>query len=110
MIGQNSLAFDRWFLNGVLFRHELGSIPRRIHIDTYQTAKGRLGMGASMANLLDMAKLGTKDAPSKHDWREANIGDPEAVARIRERCEKDVIATAKLWQKLKPTYMERFGR
>lgn len=110
LIGHNSLAFDRWFLNGVLFRQNLGSIPRRIHIDTYQTAKGRLGMGASMKNLVDIMREGSKDAPSKHDWRDANIGDPAAVARIVERCESDILLTARMWARLKSTYMERFGR
>lgn len=110
LIGHNSLAFDRWFVNGVLFRHNLPLIPKRIHIDTYQTAKGRIGMGASMKNLVDIMQIGSKDAPSKHDWREANHDDPDALARITERCESDVILTAAMWRKLKPIYFERFGR
>lgn len=110
IIGQNHLAFDRHFLDGVLFRNDQQCVPRRILIDTMQTAKGKFAMGVSMANMLDVWHLGKKDAPDKDDWRRANHGDPAALARITERCEQDVIATAALWRKLKPVYMERFGR
>lgn len=110
IIGQNHLAFDRHFLDGVLFRNSLPVVPKRILIDTYQTAKGKFAMGSSMANMLDIWHLGKKDAPDKDDWRKANHGDKEALERITQRCETDVQATAALWRKLKPVYMDSKGR
>ena len=111
LIGHNSLAFDRHFLNGVCFRHGLGLVPKKVmHIDTYQTARGALGMGGSMRNLVDVFGLGAKDAPAKQEWREANAGDPESIARIRERCESDVVMTGRLWQRLKPVFLAKWGK
>lgn len=110
IIGQNHVGFDRHFLDGVLFRNRLPLLPRRILIDTYQTAKGQLGMGASMRNLVDIMGIGEKDAPSKDDWRKANHGDKEALERIKVRCESDVYMTAAMWKRLKPLYMDRKGR
>ena len=110
LIGQNHLAFDRHFLDGVLFRYKQEPVPKRILIDTYQTAKGQFTMGASMRNLVDIMGLGAKDVPSKDDWRKANHGDEESLARIRERCESDVRLTNEMWNRLKPTYMRRWGR
>ena len=110
IIGQNHLAFDRHFLDGVLFRNDLELLPKRILLDTYQIAKGKFAMSASMKNMLDIWGLGTKDAPDKAMWRLANHGDKEALKRIRERCESDVEATARLWEKLKPVYMQWYGR
>jgi len=110
IIGQNHLAFDRHFLDGVLFRYGEELVPKRILIDTFQTAKGKFAMGSSMANMLDVWQLGSKDAPNKEDWRKANHGDKEALERITARCESDVAATAALWRKLKPVYFEHKGR
>lgn len=110
IIGQNHIGFDRHFIDGVLFRHGLPLLQNRILIDTYQTAKGKLAMGASMKNLVDIMHLGSKDAPSKDDWRNANHGDIEALTRITERCESDVDLTAKMWARLKPIYMQKYGR
>src|SRR3990167_848974 len=70
LIGHNSIAFDRNWLNGVMIRHELPFVPRRIHIDTYQVAKGKLQFQSySLANIADVLGLGSKDEPSKNDWR-----------------------------------------
>lgn len=110
IIGQNSLAFDRHFLDGVLMRNNLDLLPKRILIDTMQTAKGKFAMGVSMANMLDVWHLGKKDSPDKTDWRLSSIADGDSLARIAERCERDVEDTAALWRKLKPVYMERWGR
>ena len=110
IIGHNHIGFDRHFLDGVLFRCGLPIVPNRILIDTYQTAKGKLGMGSSMKNLVDIFHIGEKDAPSKDDWRLANHGDIAALDRIKVRCESDVDMTAKMWQKLKPLYMQKHGR
>ena len=110
IIGQNHVGFDRHFIDGVLFRHNQELLKRRILIDTYQTAKGKLGMGASMRNLVDIMHLGAKDAPSKDDWRMAGQGDKEALKRITERCESDVRMTNDMWNRLKPLYMNSYGR
>ena len=110
VIGQNHIGFDRHFLDGVLFRNGLDLLPRRILIDTYQTAKGKLAMSASMKNMVDIMHLGEKDAPSKDDWRLANNGDKAALERIKERCESDVLMTAGMWRKLKPLYLNFYGR
>lgn len=109
IIGQNHKAFDRHFIDGVLFRYKEQLLPKRILIDTYQTAKGYLAMGASMGNLVDIMGVGKKDAPSKDDWRKANIGDADALERIEKRCVSDVQMTAKMWKRLKPVYMLRHG-
>lgn len=110
IIGQNHIGFDRHFIDGVLFRSNLPLLENRILIDTYQTAKGKLGMGASMRNLVDIMHLGAKDAPSKDDWRNANSGDKEALERITARCESDVRMTNDMWNRLKPLYMSKYGR
>ena len=112
IIGQNHKAFDQKFLQGVMLRHRIddGILPKRILIDTYQTGKGSFGMGMGMANVLDVFGLGKKDAPEKGDWREANHGDAAALARIRTRCETDVVNTAKMWALFKPTYFHKYGR
>jgi DNA polymerase III alpha subunit (gram-positive type) len=112
IIGQNHKAFDQKFLQGVMLRHGImdGILPKRILIDTYQTGKGSFGMGMSMGNVVDVLGIGKKDAPEKGDWREANTGDPEALARIRTRCESDVVMTGEMWRRLKPTYMVKYGR
>lgn len=110
IIGQNHVGFDRHFLDGVLFRNQLPMLQKRILIDTYQTAKGKLAMGTSMRNMVDIMGLGAKDAPTKEAWRLANHGDHDSLARIKERCVADVILTAKMWDRLKPLYFERFGR
>lgn len=110
IIGQNHVGFDRHFINGVLFRHKLPLLEKRMLIDTYQTAKGQFAMSASMANLVDIMGIGKKDAPSKEDWRSANHGDKQALERITKRCESDVRLTAEMWNRLKFLYMQRHGR
>lgn len=112
IIGQNHKAFDQKFLQGVMLRHKIdhGILPRRILIDTYQVGKGNFGMGMGMSNVVDVLGIGKKDAPEKGDWREANHGDADAIARVRKRCESDVRMTADMWRELKPTYMLKYGR
>ena len=110
IIGQNHIGFDRHFLDGVLFRNKLELLPRRILLDTYQIAKGKLAMSASMRNMVDIMQIGEKDAPSKEDWRLANNGDKAALERIKQRCESDVVMTAAMWQRLKPLYLNFYGR
>ena len=104
LIGHNSLAFDRHFLNGVLFRHGERMCQKRIHWDTMQVAKGKLSMGVSMANLADILLNDNKDKPSKHEWRQANLLDEDALKRLRQRCEEDVRLTADMWNRLKPIF------
>lgn len=110
VIGQNHIGFDRHFVDGVLFRNNLDLLPRRVLLDTYQIAKGKLAMSASMRNMVDIMHLGEKDAPSKDDWRLANNGDKEALERIKQRCESDVMMTAGMWKRLKPLYLSHYGR
>lgn len=110
IIGQNHISFDRHFIDGVLFRYNEALLPKRVLIDTYLTAKGNFRMGSSMANMVDIFHIGTKDAPSKDMWREANHGDKEALERITKRCETDVEMTAALWRRLKPIYLNKYGR
>ena len=110
VIGQNHIGFDRHFIDGVLFRYRMPLLQNRILIDTYQVAKGKFAMSASMRNMVDIMHLGVKDAPSKDDWREANHGDKEALKRITERCESDVRMTNDMWNRLKPVYMMKHGR
>lgn len=112
IIGQNHKAFDQKFLQGVMLRHGInnGILAPRILIDTYQTGKGSFDMSMSMANLVDILGIGSKDAPEKSQWREANHGDPKAMERIKQRCISDVRMTAEIWNKLKPTYMRKYGK
>src|SRR3990167_9810077 len=59
-IGHNSDAWDKNFINGVLIRHKLSKLPKRIHIDTLQVARyGMKGLlqSLSMENLADYFKL-----------------------------------------------------
>lgn len=112
LIGHNIKAFDRNFLNGVCARHQLPIMPKRSYIDTMLIARYALKgkIGSSMANLADVLGLPIpKDAPSKNDWREYIGGDPDAVARITERCELDVLVNAMLWERLAPYWYEWRG-
>lgn len=112
LIGHNIKAFDRNFLNGVCARSELPIMPKRTYIDTMLIAryglKGKIG--SSMANLADVLGLPIpKDAPSKNDWRLYIGGDPDAVGRITERCELDVIVNYHIWLRLRDFWYEWKG-
>jgi hypothetical protein len=111
LIGHNSQAFDKNFMNGVRARHGLEHLPPRFHIDTYQVARnGFKGLlqSYSMENLADFFRLPIqKDKPSKHDWRQANLLDEESVSRIATRCVEDVRVNALLWEKMRP-YWQRW--
>ena len=112
IIGHNVKAFDRNFLSGVCARHDLPQVPKRTYLDTMLIARHGLKgkIRASMANLADVLGLPIpKDSPSKNDWRLYIGGDPDAIARITERCELDVIVNALLWDKLKRYYYEWKG-
>ena len=105
LIGHNSVAFDKNFVNGVLARYLISPLPKRIHLDTMMAARygGKFLMqSVSMANLADIFRLPIqKDKPSKHDWREGNLLNPDSLNRIKKRCKSDVKITAMLWDKLK---------
>ena len=113
LIGFNSMAFDRNWLQGVSARHGYGPLPIRFHIDCLQVArhgmKGQL-QSNSLENLADFFGVGVKDKPSKHEWREANSLDPEALVAIRQRCESDVVLTAAVWQCLRPYWLNWKGQ
>ena len=113
LIGHNSLAFDKNFLNGVLARYGHDPIPKRVHWDTYQIARngGKFKARYSLKNLADFFRLPeTKDEPSKHDWRLFIAGDADAVARIVERCEADVRVTGMLFHRIRPALMAWKGQ
>lgn len=105
LIGHNTKAFDRNFLNGVLARHGLQPLPKRQHLDTYLIARyGLKGLlqSNSMDNLADFFQLDrSKYKPSKHDWRDVLV-DPESLEEIRIRCEEDVLLNLELWYALRP--------
>ena len=107
IIGHNVKAFDRNFLNGVLARHYLPPVPKRHYIDTMLAhqygVKGKIGN--SMANIADVYGLPIpKDSPSKNDWRLYIGGDPDAIARITERCELDVVVNGLIWSEVVRDY------
>ena len=108
LIGHNTLGFDTGFLRGRLAIHGRSDVtlPKRQHWDTYQIARhGFKGkpQGYSLENLADFFRLPVqKDKPSKHDWAASIILDEEAIIRIAERCEADVIVNALLWEALRP--------
>ena len=105
-IGHNSKAFDRNFINGVLIRHKLPKLPKKMHIDTLEVARyGMKGLlqSLSMDNLADYFRLPIqKDKPSKHSWRGSNNMEKPSIKRIRQRCIEDVKVNVLLWDKLKP--------
>ena len=114
LIGHNTKAFDTHFIRGRLAAQQIDrELPKRHHIDTMLVArygfKGR-PQGNSLENLLDFFRCGTqKDHPSKYEWADSIIGDPEAIRRIAHRCEEDVRGTAQLWYKLRPYYHQWKG-
>lgn len=111
LIGHNSVAFDRNYVNGVLTRHKMKRLPTRWHLDTMHIAKGKLlWQSVSLENLADVLGVGKKDKPSKNDWREANILDEAALKRLRTRCEADVRVTGAVFVALKDLWHERYGR
>jgi DNA polymerase elongation subunit (family B) len=115
LIGHNTIGFDMGFLRGRLAIHGLTTpLPRRQHWDTYQIArhgfKGRT-QGYSLENLADFFRLPVgKDKPSKHDWAASIILDEDAIERITERCEADVLVNAYLWEALRPYHHLWKGR
>jgi len=113
LIGHNETAFDRHFIDGVLTRHGLPPLPRRIHIDTYQTARhgwGGIPSSYSLRNLSAFFGLSEeKESLGKEYWRTA-LTDPESMRLLLEHCEADVRVTALLWEKLRPFYMGWRGR
>src|SRR3990167_2947934 len=114
LMGHNSDAFDKNYLNGLLARYNMERLPKRIHLDTLQAARygGKfLYQSLSMDNLADIFDLPIKKLkPSKHDWREGNLLDPRAIRILRKRCVEDVRVTALLWNKLKPYYYSWRGK
>ena len=111
LIGHNSIAFDRNFINGVLLRYRLPLLPKRILIDTYQAVKGRLRYSShSLEALGDALGVGKKDHPERKDWREANILTPAAVERLVTRCKEDVKLNGAVWAAVRELYHERWGR
>lgn len=113
LIGHNTLGYDKNYLNGIRFRMGLPALPKRFHIDTMQVAKngvkGRL-QSVSLANLIDIRGIGSKDHPSKDDWRESHALDLDSLKRIQVRCESDVRATAALFGDLKDHWHNWVGR
>ena len=116
LIGHNTLGFDTGFLRGRLAIHGRSDVqlPRRQHWDTYQIARhGFKGkpQGYSLENLADFFRLPVqKDKPSKHDWAASIILDEDAILRIAERCEADVVVNALLWEALRPYHHQWKGR
>lgn len=114
LVGHNTLAFDTAFLNGVLRRNREERLPRRLHLDTLSIARygGKWALQSnSLANLADFLGLAAdKDRPSKHSWREANLLDPDAVERIRDRCEADLFLNAEVWHELRHAWFHWRGR
>lgn len=105
IIGHNSVAFDKNFVNGVLARYGRDPLPKKIQADTYLIARyGFKGLlqSYSLENVADFFRLGKKDRPSKHDWRESVVLDEDAIDRIADRCEADVRLNAQVFEKLKP--------
>ena len=112
LIGHNSTAFDRHYVNGVLFRLGEDPLPPRLHLDTYQIYRSAklLYQSGSLKNLANVFKLPEKkDEPAKEVWREANLLDEESLARLRGRCESDVRVQAALWRELKPAWLRWKG-
>lgn len=115
LIGHNTLGFDQGFLRGRLAIHDMDiTLPKRQQWDTYLIARhGFKGkpQGYSLENLADFFRLPVgKDKPSKHDWAASIILNAEAIDRIVERCEADVVVTALLWAKLRRFFHEWRGR
>jgi len=106
LIGQNSKAFDKNFLNGVLARYSLPFLRARFHIDTYEVARYGMKGLLSSSSLDGLAQFfgvdEQKDKPNKSDWRRAFALDEKSVKRIAERCISDVRVTALIFDKLKP--------
>ena len=105
-VGHNTIGFDLGFIRGRLAIHDMDiDLPKRQHWDTYQIARHGAKIkpqGYSLENLADFFRLPIgKDKPSKHDWAASIILDPDAIERIIERCEADVVVNALLWGKMR---------
>ena len=113
LIGHNILAFDRHFIDGVLARHNLEPLPRRILVDTLMIARyGFQGLpsGNSLRNLSHFFKLTEeKESLEKEQWRTALL-DPQAMLELKEHCEADCRVTAMLFDRLQPYWFRWQGR
>jgi len=113
LIGFNSDAFDKHYLDGVSTRCGLPKLPKRIHIDLYQSARygwGGLPSSYSLRNLSNFFHLSEeKQSMDKEDWRGALI-DPEKMVALRVHCERDVAVTALMWEAMKGYYFDWRGK
>jgi len=113
VIGFNSQGFDHHYVNGVLTRYGLPTIPKRIIIDLYQSARyGWTGLPSSysLRNLSHFFRLSDeKQSMDKDVWRQAATS-PNARRLLKRHCERDVEITALLWEKIKGFHFEWRGR
>lgn len=116
LVGHNILGYDLGMVRGRLAIHGLSEVvlPKRQIWDTYMIARyGFKGkpQGYSLENLLDFFRMPVaKDKPSKHDWAGSIILDEEAITRIAQRCEADVLGNAYLMTALMPYLHQWKGR
>jgi hypothetical protein len=116
LVGHNILGYDLGMVRGRLAIHGLSEVvlPKRQIWDTYMIARyGFKGkpQGYSLENLLDFFRLPVaKDKPSKHDWAGSIILDEDAITRISQRCEFDVLGNAYLMTALMPYLHQWKGR
>lgn len=115
IVGHNSDAFDkRWIDTRILF-HGLDPLPPIISVDTKKVAKAKFYLNScSLDYLGKFLKLGQKRPTSPGLWMRILNGDAKAVKEMEWYCKGDIILLDKVYQKLKPytqvVNLELFGK
>ncbi len=102
VMGHNIRRHDMRITNGMFVAAGKPPLPERVKIDTYADAIKTAGFSRSLENL-----CARWDCPiekiwmPEHVWEQAYDGIPEAVERMRVRCETDVAMNLWLFHELR---------
>lgn len=105
IVGWNSKMFDVPFLNARLLAHGERRVRLQWHLDLMYQARGtqnRIG-GSSLITVQQFLGIPSEEGKTKLEWdvwKAAGLGDPKAMAKVVEHCEKDTEVLAKAYWKL----------
>lgn len=102
-IGWYSKGFDVTFLNTRLVKNGMKPIEPRLHVDPIWYFRGFRGLKPRSSKMSVVAEFydldDRKQAVDVQTWRDAAVGDTDAMDILVDRCESDVIITGQLAQK-----------
>ncbi|HLA81254.1 MAG TPA: ribonuclease H-like domain-containing protein [Thermoleophilia bacterium] len=103
VVGHNSKLFDLKFLKARLAKYDLRPPNVKWHLDTMWTARSHLRASSKLDNLQHFLDLpDEKTAITWDDWARGAALQHDAMDRIVEHCEKDVLVLAQAYWRLLP--------